>query len=64
MEWWLIGKAGDNWSNETVQKRGHMLSNKTARAVELAVSGIVMEVEEGMRMWVMGYGVRSFILTF
>ncbi len=48
MEWWVMGKAGDNWSNETVQKRGHMLLNKTVGAVELAVSGIVREVAEGM----------------
>jgi len=48
MEWWFIGKSGDNWSNETVQKRGHMLLSKTVGAVELAVSGIVTEVEEGM----------------
>jgi hypothetical protein len=50
MEWWFIGKAGDNWSNETVQKRGHILLSKTVGAVELAVSGIVTEVEEGMKL--------------
>jgi hypothetical protein len=50
MEWWFMGKTGDNWTNETVQKRGHMLLNKTVRAVEFAVSGIVREVEEGMRL--------------
>jgi hypothetical protein len=50
MEWWHLGKAGDNWSNETVQKRGHVLLSKTVSAVELAVSGTVTEVKEGMKL--------------
>jgi hypothetical protein len=50
MEWWHLGKAGDNWSNETVERRGHLLLSRTVSAVELAASGIVAELEEGMRI--------------
>lgn len=50
MEWWHLGKAGDNWSNQTVEKRGHMLLDRTVAAVEMATSGMLVEVREGMRI--------------
>ncbi len=50
MEWWHLGKAGDNWSNQTVQKRGHLLLERTATAVEMAASGMLEELRDGMRM--------------
>jgi len=50
MEWWHLGKAGDNWPNQTVEKRGHLLLNKTVTAVEMAASGMLAELREGMRM--------------
>jgi len=46
MEWWHLGKAGDNWSNQTVEKRGHMLLDRTVAAVEMATSGMLVEVRE------------------
>ncbi len=48
MEWWFLGKSGDNWTNKTVQKRGHTLIKKTVEATEVAVTGIVVEVENGL----------------
>jgi hypothetical protein len=50
MEWWILGKSGDNWTNETVQKRGHELIDKTVKAVEESVSGIVKETTYGLKI--------------
>jgi len=48
MEWYHLGKAGDNWSNQTVERRGHLLLDRTVTAVEMAVSGMLVEVQDGM----------------
>ncbi len=48
MEWWFLGKYGDNWTNETVQKRGHTLIKKTVEAAEAATTGIAIEVKNGL----------------
>jgi len=40
MELWLLGKAGDNWSNDVVYKRGHELLDNNVPALEESVSGI------------------------
>jgi len=50
MEWWILGKSGDNWTNETVQKRGHELIDKTVKAVEESVTGIVKETTYGLEI--------------
>ncbi len=50
MEWWFIGKEGDNWSNPTVQKRGHALLCNTISAVERAVTGLREDVERGLKL--------------
>ncbi len=47
-EWWVLGKAGDNWTNESMQTRGHALINKTVEAVEHAVWGVKTETEIGI----------------
>ncbi len=50
MEWWLVGKSGDNWSNDTVLARGHALINKTIDAIEKSTIGIKTETEIGMKL--------------
>jgi hypothetical protein len=50
MEWWLLGTGGDNWTNETVQSRGHTLITKTVDAMEKATIGIKTETEIGMKL--------------
>lgn len=50
IEWWLIGKAGDNWANDAVQTRGYAIINKTIDAIEKSVLGIKTETEIGMKL--------------
>ncbi|MFZ0930703.1 MAG: hypothetical protein WAN11_18995 [Syntrophobacteraceae bacterium] len=50
MEWWFIGKAGDNWTNDTVHARGHVLMRKTVEAMEQAILGIQTATETGMSL--------------
>ena len=50
IEWWLVGKEGDNWSNKTVQKRGHELLDKTVSAMETSVLGVKEAVEQGLAL--------------
>jgi hypothetical protein len=50
MEWWFLGKMGDNWTNETVQQRGHDLMARTTGAIEIAVSGVKIETITGLAM--------------
>jgi hypothetical protein len=50
MEWWFLGKTGDNWTNETVQTRGHALIIKTIDAMKRATMGIKTETEIGMKL--------------
>ena len=47
LEWWVLGKAGDNWTNSTVQARGHVLMSETVEAMEKAVLGIKTATEMG-----------------
>lgn len=49
-EWWLLGKTGDNWTNQTVQTRGHALIIKTLEAMETATIGIITDTETGMKL--------------
>src|SRR5208283_4507022 len=48
MEWWVLGKAGANWTNGTVQARGHVLMSKTVEVMEKAILGIKAATEKGM----------------
>jgi hypothetical protein len=48
LEWWVLGKAGDNWTNSTVQARGHVLMSETVEAIEKAVLGIKAATETGV----------------
>jgi hypothetical protein len=48
MEWWHLGKNGDNWTNETVQKRGHVLLERTVDAIEAAILGVKEESIRGL----------------
>jgi hypothetical protein len=48
IEWWLVGKAGDNWSNKIVQERGHELLDNTITALRESVSGINYSVKSGL----------------
>jgi hypothetical protein len=50
LEWWFLGKTGDNWTNETVQTRGHALIIRTIDALEKTITGIKTEVEIGMKL--------------
>lgn len=36
-EWWFLGKYGDNWTNKTVQIRGHDLLGRTISSIEHCV---------------------------
>ncbi len=49
-EWWFLGKFGDNWTNKTVQVRGHDLLEKTVKSLEECVSGIKSTTEEGLSL--------------
>jgi hypothetical protein len=49
MEWWCLGKTGDNWTNETVQARGHALIDATIDVLEKATIGIKTDTEIGMK---------------
>ena len=50
MEWWLLGKAGDNWSNDVVYNRGHQLLENTVAAFEQSVSGIKETTTKGFNL--------------
>jgi hypothetical protein len=50
LEWWFLGKTGDNWTNKTVQTRGHALIIKTIDIMEKVTTGIKTEIEIGMRL--------------
>jgi hypothetical protein len=47
-EWWFLGRYGDNWTNETVQVRGHKLLEKTISSIEICVKGIKSTVTNGL----------------
>lgn len=49
-EWWVLGKFGDNWTNQTVQTRGHDLLEKTVKSIEECTRGIKSTTEEGMTL--------------
>jgi len=49
-EWWVTGKLGDNWSNKSVQKRGHALLEKTVASAEVAVRGAISSSTLGIQM--------------
>jgi hypothetical protein len=49
LEWWFIGRLGDNWTNETVKARGHELLERTVSIAECAVEGVAGEVSHGLR---------------
>lgn len=49
LEWWVVGSLGDNWTNLTVQKRGHILLEKTVMAAEIAVRGTVGGASIGLK---------------
>ncbi len=49
-EWWLLGKNGDNWTNQTVQKRGHILIEKTIQLLERCIHGINEAVNNGLHL--------------
>jgi len=48
IEWWLLGKEGDNWSNKVVQKRGHELLENTVKALEQSVEGVNLKARNGL----------------
>lgn len=48
LEWWLVGKNGDNWENATVQQRGHELLEKTVSAMEYSINGVASAVKSGL----------------
>lgn len=50
MEWWVVGKAGDNWTNDTVYGRGHVLMSNTVEAMEHAILGIKTATETGVTL--------------
>lgn len=49
-EWWLIGKYGNNWTNQTVQIRGHKLLEKTISSLEFCIKGIKETSNEGYEL--------------
>ncbi|MGB2804667.1 MAG: hypothetical protein WBD64_07225 [Candidatus Zixiibacteriota bacterium] len=49
-EWWVIGKYGDNWTNKTVQLRGHALLEKTVSSIESCVNGIRSSLDKGLTL--------------
>ncbi len=49
-EWLLLGKIGDNWTNPTVQKRGHDLLDKTVLVIDRSVKGIKTSVDQGLQL--------------
>lgn len=48
LEWWFTGRFGDNWSNPTVQTRGHALIERTVSAAESAIWGTVIAAGAGL----------------
>lgn len=50
IEWWFLGKSGDNWSNDTAQTRGHILINKNIDAIEKSTIVIKAETENGLKL--------------
>lgn len=48
MEWWFTGRLGDNWPNETVQRRGHELLGRTIVSVQESTDGLVREATTGL----------------
>lgn len=49
-EWWVLGKYGDNWTNKTVQTRGHELLEKTVSSIESCVKGINSSITKGLNL--------------
>ena len=49
-EWWIIGKYGNNWTNPTVQTRGHELLDKTVTSLEFCIKGIKATSNEGYKI--------------
>lgn len=45
---WLLGKAGDNWINDTCKKHGHIMLDSNVSALETCVSGIKSTTNEGL----------------
>ena len=50
LEWWFIGRRGNNWRNQTVQSRGHSLLLKTVEIIETSVIGVTHETERGYEL--------------
>ncbi len=50
MELWLVGKYGDNWTNETVIERGHKLLSNVTKFTGMSIDGILIEVKEGLKI--------------
>ncbi len=48
LEWWFTGRFGDNWSNPTVQTRGHALIERTVSTAESAVRGTITSARSGL----------------
>lgn len=56
LEWWFTGRLGDNWSNETVQRRGHELLGRTVATVQQSADGLVREAAAGLARCGVLYG--------
>ncbi|WP_126456270.1 hypothetical protein [Sulfuriflexus mobilis] len=50
IELWLLGKEGDNWTNDKVFNRGHELLESTTSALEEAVTGLNISIEKGFEL--------------